>query len=256
MMRPKAALLWAIVCLGIVWANQALAKEAAKPSVSPDKILKKTADRYSVKTSLAVALAEFAVRTGIEVRVDWKTLEAAGVERKTPVAFDVKDLMWRQVLDVMLSRVYVRGTALAWRVEDGGIFVTTQKQILADAAKTAKTIRNAKRPAAAAAKKRRQPPVDRAVFGRPPAGRAEVLPERTQCELPRQLEGPAGRGHHEGHAGLAESQAHQRRQGAGPGPERGQRRQGQARQHLLDHRPRRGPDLHRARTSTARWSRG
>ncbi len=144
MKRPEAAL-WAIVGFGLLWPAAARADaQEGKPSISPEQVLQKTVDRHAVKTSLAVALADFAVQSGIKVQVDWKTLEAAGIQRSAPVAVDLEKATWRQVMDVILSRAGVAGASLAWRVEGDEVLVSTQKQILAMAAETSKTVAAAK----------------------------------------------------------------------------------------------------------------
>ena len=144
MKRPATAL-WAIVGFGLLWSAAARVDgEEGKPSISPEQVLQKTVDRHAVKTSLAVALADFAVRTGIKVQVDWKALEAAGIERSAPVAVEVEKATWRQVMDVIVSRAGAAGAGLAWRVEGDEVLVSTQKQILAMAAQTTGTVAAAK----------------------------------------------------------------------------------------------------------------
>lgn len=141
MKRTRAAV-WAIVGIGLLWAAGAQAAEGRRP-VSPEQLLKKQTDHYAVKASLAVALADFAVATGIQVQVDWKALAAAGIERSAPVAVSVEKTTWRQVLDVILSRALVRGNALAWRIEGETVLVSTQKQILEMRAGTARAVKTA-----------------------------------------------------------------------------------------------------------------
>ena len=140
MKRPIVAALGTIAVLALTGLIAAAGK--AKPS--PSVVLRKTVEHHAVKTSLAVALADFAVQTGLEVSVDWKTLNAAGIERTTKVALDVKNVTWRQVLDVILSRAYVRGAPLAWRTDGKTILISTQKSILRLAAKNAETILRSK----------------------------------------------------------------------------------------------------------------
>ena len=144
MKRPEAALCM-IVGFGLLWSAAARVDAVeGKPSISPEQVLQKTVDRHAVKTSLAVALADFAVQSGIKVQVDWKMLEAAGIQRSAPVAVDLEKVTWRQVMDVILSRVGVRGSSLAWRVGGDEVLVSTQKQILAMAAETTRTVAAAK----------------------------------------------------------------------------------------------------------------
>ncbi len=142
MKRPRAVVC-AIVGIGLLWAAAAEASNGRRPA-SPQQILKKQTDRHAIKSSLAVALADFSVTTGVKMRVDWRALEAAGIKRSTPVAVSLEKVTWRQVLDVILSRAYVRGNALAWRFEGETVLVSTQKKILeirALASRTAKPAR-------------------------------------------------------------------------------------------------------------------
>ncbi len=141
MKRPRAAV-WAIVGIGVLWAAGAQTAEGKRP-VSPEQLLKKQTERYAVKASLAVALADFSVETGIKVQVDWKALAAVGIERSAPVAVSVEKTTWRQVLDVILSRALVRGNALAWRIKGETVLVSTQKQILEMRAGTARAVKMA-----------------------------------------------------------------------------------------------------------------
>lgn len=147
MTRPTAVVC-AIVGIGLIWATAAEAENGRKPA-SPEQILKKQTDRHAIKSSLAVALADFSVTTRVNIQVDWKTLEAAGVKRSTPVAVSLDKVTWGQVLDVILSRAYVRGNALAWRIEGETVLVSTQKKILdirAVAARTAKPTKSKSSP--------------------------------------------------------------------------------------------------------------
>lgn len=152
MMRVNAAAVCVITGLLLLVGPQTAAG-AGKSSLSPDDVLKQRVDRHKVKSSLAVALADFGVRTGIEVTVDWRELAAVGIERSHKVSVSVEKVTWRQVLDVILSRAYVRGAPLGWRVEDSGVFVTTQKKVLEATARTAKTVSEAKRAATKPKKK-------------------------------------------------------------------------------------------------------
>jgi hypothetical protein len=140
-MKRTNGALWAIVGFGLLCsAGARVVGEEGKPSISPEQVLQKTVDHHAVKASLAVALADFAVQSGIKVRVDWKTLEAGGIERSRPVSVDLEKATWRQVMDVILSRAGVRGVSLAWRVEGDEVLVSTQKQILAMTAETTRAM--------------------------------------------------------------------------------------------------------------------
>ncbi|MCP4645671.1 MAG: hypothetical protein GY851_34820, partial [bacterium] len=75
-MKRTSVVVCAILGVAGLWAVTAQAGKSRKP-VSPKQVLEKKVDRHAVKSSLAVALADFSVRTGIDMQVDWKVLEAA-----------------------------------------------------------------------------------------------------------------------------------------------------------------------------------
>lgn len=64
--------------------------------------------------------------SGANIHVDWKTLEAAGVSRDTPVNLNLRRVSLRKVLNLLLSEAG-GGEALAWTVDEGVIEVTTRE---------------------------------------------------------------------------------------------------------------------------------
>lgn len=64
---------------------------------------------------------------GLNLRVDWKTLEAAGIDRTTPVTFYLRNVSVRKALDTIL-REAGSGQKLAFEIEEGVIEVTTQEK--------------------------------------------------------------------------------------------------------------------------------
>jgi hypothetical protein len=64
---------------------------------------------------------------GINVRVDWKVLENAGVDKAAPVTFRLRNITVRKALDMVLREVGA-GTKLAFEVEDNVLLVTTQEE--------------------------------------------------------------------------------------------------------------------------------
>lgn len=64
---------------------------------------------------------------GLNLRVDWKTLEAAGIDRSTPVTFYLRNVSLRKALDTVL-REAGGGQKLAYEIEEGVVEVTTQEE--------------------------------------------------------------------------------------------------------------------------------
>jgi hypothetical protein len=98
--------------------------------LTPEDALQRKVAHHAVTASLGAALVDFASEAGVTVRVDWKGLEETGVTAKTRVAVDLEKVTWRQVLEVMLSRVSRPGHPLSWRCEPGEILISTQQRIL------------------------------------------------------------------------------------------------------------------------------
>lgn len=62
----------------------------------------------------------------LNLRVDWKALETAGIDRATPVSFQLHNVTLRRALE-MLLREAGGGVKLAWELEDGIVEITTQE---------------------------------------------------------------------------------------------------------------------------------
>lgn len=77
-------------------------------------------------TPLGDALDTLRDTAGINLRVDWKALENAGVDRAAPVTFRLRNVTVRKALD-MLLREAGAGTKLAYEIDDGLVEVTTQE---------------------------------------------------------------------------------------------------------------------------------
>ncbi len=119
------------LCLGmLVLGTAAREGGAARRNVAPDVALARKAGDYSVQASLGAVLTDFAMQAGVTVRADWAALEAAGVPRGKRVALSLSGVTWKQVLEVILSRVGRPGKPLGWRIDEGELLVSTQKDIL------------------------------------------------------------------------------------------------------------------------------
>jgi len=124
-------LTWLWLC-GVVWWSGALPAAGASPGrkLSPEDALKKKVERYAVKGSFRAVLVDLASQAGVTFRVDWAALAKAGVTDKTQVAVELDNVLWRQVLEVVLSRVSRGGSPIGWRADSGDIIISTHKQIL------------------------------------------------------------------------------------------------------------------------------
>ncbi len=126
MKRPVGIVGLCLLCLG-AFSAEGFAKGRKVP---PDRALRRKVAHHAVSASLGAALADLANEAGVTIRVDWKGLEKVGVTAKTRVAVDLEKVTWRQVLEVMLSRVSRRGHPLGWQIHSGDILVSTHRRIL------------------------------------------------------------------------------------------------------------------------------
>lgn len=61
------------------------------------------------------------------IQVDWKTLEAAGIDRSTPVTFHLRSITARKALDTILREAGA-GAKLAYDVDENTVEITTQEE--------------------------------------------------------------------------------------------------------------------------------
>lgn len=67
--------------------------------------------------------------TGANITVNWRALEAAGIDRNTPVSLQLKDIRLEQALKHLLADVGGGSVKLAFGVSDGSIIVSTEEQL-------------------------------------------------------------------------------------------------------------------------------
>lgn len=97
---------------------------AAAPS--PSATLSRTIPALKFEAiSLAEAIDFIREAGNLNLRVDWKSLEAAGIDRTTPVTFQLRNVSIRRALDMIL-REAGGGVKLTWELEDGIVEITTQ----------------------------------------------------------------------------------------------------------------------------------
>ncbi len=129
----KRPILLAGACLGLLVLGADVAEgagKAPKRKLPPEEALKRKTDHHAAKGSLTAVLTDFADGAGVTFRVDWKALEKTGVTSKTPVAVDLENVTYRQVLEVILARAGRRGHPLGWRVDSDDIIISTHRRIL------------------------------------------------------------------------------------------------------------------------------
>lgn len=130
-MKRPAVLGW--VCLGVLFLGGLGAEGAPKGEkrkLPPDEALKQKVDRHAAAGSLLAVLTDFAAEAGVTIRVDWKALEKTGVTSKTRLSVKLEKVTYRQVLEVILSRVGQRGHPLSWRTDADDVIISTHRRIL------------------------------------------------------------------------------------------------------------------------------
>ena len=130
MKRP--VVLWCLG-VGILSFAAALANGAGKGTAGklpPDRALQRKAERHTASGSFSAVLTDFARQAGVTIQVDWATLAKTGVTEKTPVAVRVENVTYRQVLEVILSRVGRSGHPLGFRTDAEDVIISTHRQVL------------------------------------------------------------------------------------------------------------------------------
>ena len=64
--------------------------------------------------------------TGVNIVVEWKTIEAAGIEKKIPVSLHTAPVKLSKALDLIFNNVALGGIRLGYTLKDGVILVTTR----------------------------------------------------------------------------------------------------------------------------------
>ena len=108
------------------------ATESARDAASrkTEALLDRNADDIVVEGQpLEEVLTRVLEKAGVGARVDWVGIEAAGVERKTPVTVRVKKVTWGKALDMIVAEAGGATNALDW-INDGGVVVVSAKEKL------------------------------------------------------------------------------------------------------------------------------
>jgi beta-lactamase regulating signal transducer with metallopeptidase domain len=87
-------------------------------------------------TALAIVLDTFGKDAGVDVNVDWRSLEAAGVDKSTLIDLKSHDAPAARVLDMILDYAGGGSVQLDYRISAGAVHVSTAETI----AKTASTV--------------------------------------------------------------------------------------------------------------------
>ena len=67
--------------------------------------------------------------SGSKISVNWKAVEAAGIDRKTPVSVNLRNIKTSKALEVILESVGSGQSKLGFTVDDGVITVSTQAEL-------------------------------------------------------------------------------------------------------------------------------
>jgi hypothetical protein len=100
--------------------------------------------KFSTRGTLKDGLAELGKLASVRIEADWNALAAVGVGANDKVDISLDKPTASQALDVMLRKASP-SEPLAWRLDDGAVWVTTQRRLIGGSARPA-----ASRPADAA----------------------------------------------------------------------------------------------------------
>lgn len=98
-----------------IWVNSASAERAGVL-----KVLDEPTEIKCNRTPLAGVIQDFKNTHHLEIQLDAKAFEEAGVAIDSPVTFEIQGATVRQALDLIL-----RPLELTWVIRDGGLLVTT-----------------------------------------------------------------------------------------------------------------------------------
>ena len=105
-----------------------MAVGAASAAPSPRAALSRTLPSVDfTNVTLADALDFLRDLTGVNLHVNWKALEAAGIGRETPINLKLRSVPLRQVLSLVLSEA-AGSSDLTYYIDDGIIEITTKEQ--------------------------------------------------------------------------------------------------------------------------------
>jgi hypothetical protein len=108
---------------------------AVEPKPSPAteatnrKLQEKIADVRLADVGIGVAFDQLRDSTGLDIFVNWKSLEVAGIDRNAPVSLHLKNKKLSISLDLILTVAGAEHEALGYSVDDGVVVVSTRADL-------------------------------------------------------------------------------------------------------------------------------
>ncbi|MFP3936961.1 MAG: hypothetical protein ACLFVW_01375 [Phycisphaerae bacterium] len=87
-------------------------------------------EKPGLSGSLQEVIDELSRRAGVDIEVDWKTIEARGASSDARVVIRASRASFGQMLDIALLQASAKGRPLAWYAEGAEVHVTTQMRAL------------------------------------------------------------------------------------------------------------------------------
>ena len=99
-----------------------------------DEAMQKTLDKRLQElrfdgTALSEVIDFLRDISGANITVNWKTIEAAGIEKTTPVSLRLRDIKFHKALSTILNEVGGSNVKLDYDVEDGAITISTMEEL-------------------------------------------------------------------------------------------------------------------------------
>lgn len=123
-MRTRTKLTLLVAAIGLLLPTAG----AGRPDPVDIALGRRIADVKFESTPFSDALDFLRDAGGINLRVDWKALEAAGIDKTVPVTFRLRNAPARKVLDTLLREAGA-GNTLAYEVDDGLLEISTQEEM-------------------------------------------------------------------------------------------------------------------------------
>ncbi|MDB5358097.1 MAG: hypothetical protein JWN24_4550 [Phycisphaerales bacterium] len=104
-----------------------------KPSPATEaankKLQGKIADVRFAEVTLGDAIDQLRDLSGLNIFVNWKSLEKAGLDRTARVSLHLKDKRLSTVIDLLLTVAATEGEKLGYLVEDGVVSISTEDDL-------------------------------------------------------------------------------------------------------------------------------
>lgn len=121
--RTSILLISAFLTLGLIVCHSLAGDDS-------QSALQKQVHKFSTNGTLDETMAKLSDAGSLKIVIDWKALDATGLDRKATVVYSTTNATVEQLIEMALARAAVREQPLAWYMEGEVVHVTTQAKVL------------------------------------------------------------------------------------------------------------------------------